>query len=85
MLIVCANGKRHIRIDEDGQVAIWFWSDGCTLDVLIVSKAYVGRRVSEGFEQVRAGMFAQHPLAEGTVFFPFIPAILKTGYQLEEC
>ncbi len=77
VLIVCSNLGRYVWIVEDGGIAARLRRDSGTLDILVVAETDIDRRVSHGLEQLRAGMFVEHPLAECTELLPLVSTVLQ--------
>lgn len=76
VLIIRADLRWHLRIREDGEVAIGLWGQGCALNILIASKADVHWRIAHSLEQLCAWMLVEHPFAKRPKLLPLVAAIL---------
>ena len=76
MLIVRADLGWNVRVGEDGELALWFWSDSSALDVLITAEADIDGGIAHGLEQLRARVLVEHSFTKRTKLLPFVAAIL---------
>ena len=81
VLVVGSNLRGNIGIGENGQVAVRFWNHSSALDILIISVQNVHRWLAHGLQQLRSGMFVEHPFAECTKLLPLVTAVLDTSCQ----
>ena len=77
MLIIVPHLRRDIRIHEDGRGAIWFGCDSRALDILVITKSDVHRRIPSTFQKLSARVLIEHALAERAEFLPFEATILR--------
>lgn len=66
----------HIRVCEDGKLAVGLGNDGCALNILIIAEPDIHRRVADSLEQPSTGMLVEHTLAEGAELLPLVTTIL---------
>lgn len=69
----------HIRVCEDGKLAVGLGNNSGALNILIVAEPDIHRGVADSFEQPSTGMLVEHALAEGAELLPLVTTILHYG------
>ena len=82
VLVVCTNLRRNFWVREDRKFPIRLWGQRRALNVLVRPESDVHRWITHGLQQLRTGMFVEHPFTEGPEFLPFVTTILRESVPI---